>query len=226
MSELLLVSNPKRRRKRARRKNPHRRHRARARRVNPRRRSRARRHNPVMRRYRRGRRNPSLRGIVGQVLPTIKAGAIGAGGALALDAAWGVISPKLPSSLSNAYVQFALKGLAAVLIGMVGNKLLKGKGQQLSVGAMTVVTHDFLKATLQSSMPTVFGAGGSLALSGYNGMGAYLSGSAPIVGTATIPRTNLMSNYAGLGAYLSGDNANQSGSGTYVDDHMGFDPNF
>lgn len=214
MSELLLVTNPHKRK----RHNPHKRHHRS--RHNPHHRRRAR-HNPFHRRRHRGggfHRNPSFRGIIGQVMPTIKAGLVGAGGALALDAAWGYIGPKLPSSLSNTYVQFAVKALTAVAIGMIGNRFLRGKGRDLSVGAMTVATHDLLKTTLQTSMPSLFGTGGALALSGY---GAYLSGSAPIVGTATFPRSTAIGG-TGYGAYLSGDT--NTGSGVYVDDNYGMDP--
>lgn len=240
MAELMLVANPRRRRKsrrsRARRRNPrhrHRRHRARrsnpvrryrrhrARRSNPHRRHRrhrARRSNPV-RRYRR-RRNPvSMSGLKGMIKPVLMEGLIGAGGALALDAAWGYINPQLPATItSSPYLQFAVKCLAAIGVGFVGNKVLKGKGRDLAVGGVTVAMHDMLKTVLQTSFPTVFGTGGSLALSGY---GAYLSGSAPIVGTATFPRTYQAQN-PGFGAYLSGDN--NSGSGVYVDDATGMDP--
>lgn len=152
-------------------------------------------------------------------MPTLKEGLIGAGGALALDAAWGYINPKLPATISSSpYLQFAVKCLAAIGVGMIGGKLLKGKARDLAVGGVTVAAHDMLKSVLQTSLPTVFGAGGSLALSGY---GAYLSGSAPIVGTATFPRTYQAAN-PGFGAYLSGDN--NTGSGVYVDDAYGEDP--
>lgn len=161
-----------------------------------------------------------MRGLLGQVVPTIKSGLVGAGGALALDAAWGYVAPNLPASLNNTYIQFAVKALLAVGIGMVGDKFLRGKGKELSVGAVTVAAHDLLKSTLQTAMPTVFGTGGTLSLGGY---GAYLSGSAPIVGTATFPKTYQMRN-PGFGAYLSGSSGSSDGAGVYVDDNMGFDP--
>ncbi len=239
MAELMLVANPKRRHKkrraRARRRNPSRHRRHRARRSNParryhrararrnpshRRRHYARRRSNPVRRYRR-RRNPlSLGGLKGMIKPVLMEGLVGAGGALALDAAWGYINPQLPATISSSpYLQFAVKCLAAIGVGFIGNKVLKGKGRDLAVGGVTVAMHDMLKSTLQSSLPSVFGAGGSLALSGY---GAYLSGSAPIVGTATFPRT-YQANNPGFGAYLSGD-SNTSDSGCYVGDANGMDP--
>lgn len=156
------------------------------------------------------------------VKPVLMEGLVGAGGALALDAAWGYINPQLPSTISSSpYLQFAVKCLAAIGVGFIGGKVLKGKGRDLAVGGVTVAMHDMLKSVLQSSLPSVFGSGGSLALSGYGHYGAYLSGSAPIVGTATFPRTYQAVN-PGFGAYLSGDN--NSGSGVYTDDATGMDP--
>lgn len=227
MAELMVVANPRRRK---RRKNPSRRRaHSRHRRSNPHRRHRMRRRNPSHRRHvARRRRNPSLggfspRGILGAVKPTLKDGLVGAAGALALDAAWGYINPQLPASISGSpYLQFAVKCLAAVLVGTVGGKVLRGKGRDLAVGGVTVATHDMLKGLLQTNLPSVFGAGGSLALSGYGGYGAYLSGSAPVVGTATFPRTYQMKN-PGFGAYLSGSTGMSDGAGVYCDDTMGED---
>lgn len=175
--------------------------------------------NPHRRRYRlRHRRNPSfsVRGITGQVMPTIKAGGVGALGALGLDVAWGLVNNQLPTFaayLTNPYVGYAAKAVMAVGVGALGGKVLRGKGTAMAVGAMTVVTHDFLKSLLQGMAPTMFGPGGSLPL------GAYLSGSAPLVGTAAFPTA-----YLPFGAYLSGATGQTDGSGTYTDDAMGFDP--
>lgn len=250
MAELLLVANPRRRRKsrtnprrRASRRNPRRRHRAgrvnpirryrrRAARRNPHRRHHARR-NPIHRYRRRGRRNPSLRlgSIKAAVMPTIKAGMLGAGGALALDAAWGFVSPTVNSWLANYpsianFAQLAAKLGVAVGVGWAGGHLLRGKGRDLAVGGATVALHDFLKVQLQSMAPTIFGSGGTLALSGYSGMGAYLSGSAPLVGSATFPATYLpqQNNYR-MGAYLSGSSgmADDGNAGVYTDDFAGQD---
>jgi hypothetical protein len=260
MAELLLVSNPKRRKRKGHKKGrmpaglrkywaakrgakhhkrrAKRRHHVRARRRHSGTRRRAigytvgtrkirrRKLNPHRRHRARHRRhhNPSLRGITGQVMPTVKAGAWGAAGALGLDAAWGLITTNLPSLaayLTNPYVTFIAKAFAAVGVGALGGKVARGRGRDLAVGAMTVVTHDFLKSTLQSMAPSLFGPGGTLSLGAYlsatgspDYMGAYLSGAAPIVGTATIPQ-----------AYLpfSGSSGSTS-DGVYSEDHMGMDP--
>lgn len=245
MAELLLVSNPRRRKRRRmsalqrkyfgggrRRRRKHtahrrRRHRAHAaapvvRRRRRRRhtavvRHRARRSNPVRRHRYRRRSNPSFGGFTGRLMPTVKAGAWGAAGALGLDALWGLASGNATLSpyLSNQYVGFAAKGLGAVLVGALGGKILRGRGRQLAEGAMTVTLHDFLKSLLQSSLPGVFGPGGSVPL------GSYLSGSAPIVGTATVPQSYLP--FSGFGSYLSGALATDP-AGAYTDDTMGMDP--
>jgi hypothetical protein len=189
---------------RRRKLNPHRRHRARYRR----------RSNPM-----------SLGGFTNSLMPTMKAGAWGAGGALGLDALWGLITTNLPSLtayLTNPYVTFIAKALAAAGVGTLGGHLVKGRGRDLAVGAMTTTIHDFLKSQLQSMMPTIFAPGGTLSLgaylSDYNNMpgafGAYLSGSAPIMGTASIPQSYLP---------FSGSSGMSDGN-MYADDRMGLDP--
>jgi len=237
MAEVLLVANPRRRRRknprrsRARRHNP-RHHRRRHRRSNPHRMHRRRRRNPSFRSYRRRRhRNPSLRGITGQIMPTVKKGFVGAGGALANDVISGIVTPYLSSFLSSAgsaapILQYAVRMLTAIGVGMIGN-MARFPGRELADGAAICATHDFLRTQLQSLAPSLFGSGGTLALSGYSGLGAYLSGSAPIVGTATFPQTYLpqSTTQPGLGAYLSGPSGMSDGSGVWSDDHMGL-PNW
>jgi hypothetical protein len=161
-------------------------------------------------------RNPfSLGGFTGRIMPTARAGLTGASGALMLDAAWGYLSTSalLSPYLSNQYVGFAAKGVTAVAVGALGGKLLRGKAQELATGAMTVVVHDFLKALLQGAMPSVFGPGGSVSL------GSYLSGSAPIVGTATVPQA-----YLPFGSYLSGSDDGGGIMQPWASDTMGVDP--
>ena len=181
--------------------------------------------NPHRRHHRRRRySNPmSLGGIGGRIMPTVKAGAWGATGALGLDALWGFVSGSSLGQqyLSNAYVGYAAKAVGAVLVGTVGGKILKGRSTELAVGAMTVVTHDFLKSLLQSMAPTIFGPGGSVPLGSYvSGFGSYVSGlggAAPIVGTATVPQAYLpFSGGSGV--------ADQAGGGQWVDDTVGLDP--
>lgn len=171
------------------------------------------------RRIRRRKLNPfRLGGITGRVMPTVRAGAWGAAGALGLDALWGLVYPRLgtfSSYLDNPYIGFAAKAVGAVTVGMVGSNIpgVRGRGPQLAVGAMTVVTHDFLKTLLQQMMPGMFGPGGTLPLGAY--VGSFLSGSAPIVGTATVPQAYLP--YSGIGS----TGVNES---YYTDDRLGENP--
>lgn len=201
MAKVLLL-NPRRRRKRRmsalQRKYFGKRRRSGATRSRRRRRSHAVMSNPRRRRrsltrmFRRRRRNPSFRGALSSVrsgvVPTLKGGLVGAVGALGLDALWGYGKDYLPASIAGSpLAQYAAKLLGAVLVGFVGNKLLRGKGQQLATGAATVVLHDAMKAQIQASFPSIK-------------LGEYLT-YAPTVGT-TRRAGRLLS--TGVGEYLSG----------------------
>lgn len=114
--------------------------------------------------------NPSLRAVGSSFVPVAKGGLIGALGGLGLDVLWGKLNSMLPASVQgSAPLQYAVKILGAVAVGYVGNIAMKGKGRELAAGAATVVLHDAMKATLQSSAPATFGPGGTL------GLGLYLS---------------------------------------------------
>lgn len=227
MAELLLVSNPHRRKKS--RKNPHRRRHHRARKNPHRRRRHHARKNPFRRMRYRSRSNPSLRGLPGQFMSTLKGSFVGAGGALINDVLFGLANPYIASFLGTAggaapFIQYGVKLLTAMAAGYLGG-FAKFNSGQLSEGAAIVATHDFLKSQLQGMAPSLFGAGGTLALSGYSGLGAYLSGSAPIVGTATFPATYMPNQQPmQMGAYLSGSSGMADGeSGMYNSDSMGCD---
>jgi hypothetical protein len=219
MSEILLIGNPSRRKgkkkrgrkmsalqrkyfgKRARASNPRRRRRhkrsavgytvgsapIRRRKMNPHRR---RRHHHVMRRRRH--RNPSFRGALGSAVPMLKSGLIGASGAIGLDLLWGYGKGYLPASIAgSAIAQYAAKLAGAILVGMVGNKILRGRGREMAVGATTVVLHDALKAQLTASFPTLQ-------------LGEYLS-YGPAVGTMKRAGRLLSTGMSGtMGEYLNG----------------------
>ncbi len=210
MSEILLVNPRKRRRSRRKmsakqamyfgggRKRRHKRRTAsstkRRRRhavtvhANPRRRRRSLLTRSVRRMRRRRHSNPSLRNITSGAVPMLKAGAIGATGALGLDLLWGYGKSYLPASIAgSAIAQYAVKLAGALAVGMIGNKLLKGKGREMAVGATTVVLHDAFKAQLQAAFPTLQ-------------LGEYLT-YAPTVGR-TVRAGRLMS--TGVGEYLNG----------------------
>jgi hypothetical protein len=112
--------------------------------------------------------------------------------------------------------------LGAVTVGAVGGKVARGRGRDLAVGAATVITHDFLKTLMVQMAPTLFGPGGTVALGSYlsdsgdGGLGSYLSGAAPIVGTATIPQAYL--------PFAGSSGSSGTSDGMYAEDHMGLDP--
>jgi len=171
---------------------------------------------------RRRHRNPGMGRPFSQFMPTLRAGAWGATGALMLDGLWGFVAGSTLGQqyLSNPYVGYAAKIGGALLVGRFGGMVLRGRSQQLAVGAATVVTHDFLKSLLVTMMPTVFGPGGNVPLGSYvSGFGSYVSGlggAAPIVGTATVPQAYLP--FSGPSGSFDA-----AGSGMYVDDVTGMD---
>lgn len=167
MAEVLLVGNPRKRRRRRKmsakqRKYFGKRRRRRSRKSspvavaksNPRRRRRRRGGAVAVRRVRR-KRNPSPRAMLGQIVPTVQAGAIGAGGGLANDLLYGAIKARLPVAMQTGIGRHAVKVLGAVLVGMLGNFVLKGKGVALANGAMTVVLHEAFKEQLAKAAPAL-----------------------------------------------------------------------
>lgn len=227
MAELLLV-NPRRRKRRkmsalqrkyfgkrgARASNPKKRHRRRRhpamgytvgsrkirrRKLNPHRRRHSR--SSLVRHAVRRRRNPSLRGVTSGVMPMLKSGLVGATGALGLDLLWGYTKQYLPATIAgSAMAQYAAKLVGAMLVGFVGNKVLRGRGRDLAIGASTVVIHDALKAQMQASFPSL-------------PMGEYLS-IAPAMGTTQRAGRFLST---GVGEYLNGL-PNAEDDGTYSGD--------
>lgn len=174
-----------------------------ARRTNPRRR----RSHGVSHYRSRRRRNPSLRGlnlkgITGSIVPTIKAGLLGAAGALGNDLLFGYTKSYLPASVQTGVQRHAVKALYAVLVGVLGNVVMRGKGRDLANGAMTVVLHDALKEQLMTAVPSL-------------PLGDYFS-FAPAIGYDYEPALPLST---GIGQYMTGGN---SGMGEYIDPTMNY----
>lgn len=149
MNEILLVSNPSRRRKSKGRKRSKGRHRLKRHAASRRRSYRVKR--------RRFARNPSfsLKSLPGAFLPTLKAGAVGATGAIANDVLMGQVGRFLPAVLSSGIAKHLTKVGSAVIVGAVGNLVLKGKGQALAAGAATVAMRDLIRETIQQNLPSV-----------------------------------------------------------------------
>lgn len=205
--ELLLV-NPRRRK---RRKASSRRRRRRAVRRVARRRRRAIAIAPRRRRRRsarrairigRRRRNPSVRGFINQLQPTVKAGIVGAVGALGLDVLLGFLLPKLPAGLQAGYGKTAAKVLGAIGVGMVGNALMRGRGRDLATGAMTVVLHDELKTLISANFPAL-------------ALGEYYPSYAPAVGTSSGIPGLLSTGYEGMGGETYGQDDALAAGGAY-----------
>src|SRR5580692_873904 len=137
--------------------------RVRRRRANPRRRS-VRRYaaSRVHRRISRRRRNPRMLGSVsGIVKGTVVPAATGAVGGLALDIAYGKLSPMLPAALQTGIPAFAAKAGLAVGLGMLAGKFVgRDRAKVATIGAVTVLFYGMLKTQLMKSVP-------SLGLSGF-----------------------------------------------------------
>jgi len=144
MSEILLLSNPS---KRHRRK--HKAKRKTARRAS-RRVSRKRSRHVI-----RARRNPIGGGIVGGLMPAVKGGFVGAGGALLNDLAFGYGGKFLPASMQSGLAKSAVKVVSGVVIGALAGKLLRGRGAQLALGAVTVEMHSALKSQIGAMLPSL-----------------------------------------------------------------------
>lgn len=116
----------------------------------------------------------------------MRAGVIGALGALGLDVATGYLAPRLPAQLQSGYGLTAVKVLGAIGIGILGGYALRGRGGDLAKGAMTVVLHDELKKLVAAQFPAIplgeyFSVAPTVGYPGiaYNpatGMGEYMTG--------------------------------------------------
>lgn len=149
MNEILLLSNPGKRRKK---KKSHARRRT-AKKAS--RKSYRRKSHRASRSRVSYRRNPSVRNVTGMVVPTVKAGFFGALGGLGNDLLYGYGKQYLPAMLQSGVGRHATKILTAVLVGVAGNFVLKGRGQALANGAATVAIHEALKEQLASFAPSL-----------------------------------------------------------------------
>ncbi len=147
MNEILLLSNPGKRRKHKARRT-----RAKSKRKSYRRKSTAKRSRRTRVSYRR---NPSVRNITGSIMPTIKGGFFGALGGLGNDLLFGFGKRFLPVSMQSGLPRHGIKVLTAVVVGVAGNLVLKGKGQALATGAATVAIHEALKEQLAVYAPSL-----------------------------------------------------------------------
>lgn len=136
--------------------------------ANPRRR---RRH--VVRSRRRYRRNPIGGGFLGNLTRPIVPAIVGAGGAIATDAAFGYLP--LPVQLKTGNLAILSKAVVAVALGMLVGKFMNRRiGEQMTAGALTVQAHSALAPMVASVLPGLGYYGAGYALPGTN-VGEYIS---------------------------------------------------
>lgn len=153
MSEILLV-NPRRRRRRS--TTTRRKRRSRARNPVARRRAPSRRRRSTARRTvrRSRRRNPAPRLNVRSIQTNVMNAVPGAAGALALDVALGVIP--IPANFKAGLLGYGVKGVGAVLIGMLAGNVVKAQtATRMTEGALTVMIHGAMKQAVTQFAPNV-----------------------------------------------------------------------
>lgn len=172
MSEVILVGNPRRKRRKVSRSNPRRKRRVS--RSNPRRKRRVRR-NPIAainprrrrarRRYasnpkrksRRARRRSSARGMLrskGFIGHTVLPAGIGALGAMGTDLLLGYLP--LPSIIQGPAIRPLVRIAAAVGVGMLAGFVTnKRNAEMMTAGAVTVIMYDTLKGFAKQVMPSL-----------------------------------------------------------------------
>lgn len=102
--------------------------------------------------HRRYKRNPA--GRMSGLVPMLKDSAIGAVGAVAIEALFGFLP--IPMSWKMGRMMMVAKGATAVAVGMFGNKLLpSGMAGKMAVGSLTVTMHDALKPFVAHVMPSL-----------------------------------------------------------------------
>lgn len=150
MPELMLLSNPRRRR--GGKKTVSRKRRTSARKSSKRRSSRkslAFRSNPI----RLGRSGGMVgRAINQQLVPAAKM----AGGALAVDIAFGYLGRFIPAQFSAGVLRHVTKAVGAIALSAVAANFIKGStANEMAKGALTVTLHDAAKELLAASVPGV-----------------------------------------------------------------------
>lgn len=182
------------------------------------------------------RRNPIGGGMVNRVIERqLKPAAIQAGGALAVDVAFGYLGSYLPAQLTTGMVRHFTKGVGAVLLStLAANFVRSSTANDMAKGALTVILHDTLKESLQtfapqlplgyfSPAPVLRNSNRSLGLytraGNRSGMpSANLLPAPSITGNPTLSRVRK----GDLGLYTRLPNASGAGSG-FMNSDQGFD---
>lgn len=130
---------------------------------------------------------------VGGVMQSVIGAAQGAGGALAVNAVFGMLP--LPDTLKTGLGGTATKMALALGMGMAGKKILGRAAVKMAEGAMTVAAYDAMKMYLPASM------GGEAPSEAVAGLGYY----GPAINAGTLP--GIMPNTSmqnSMGEYVSG----------------------
>lgn len=86
----------------------------------------------------------------------LKPAAVGAAGALAVDAAFGVAGNYLPDVLTTGAGRHLTKGVGAVLLSVIAANFVKNEtANELARGSMTVVLHDAARELIEEKFPGV-----------------------------------------------------------------------
>lgn len=159
---------------------------------------RRRRRNPLStvarRRVVRRRRNPITRGINAMFVPAM----IGAGGALALDVAFGYLP--IPANLAAGPLKHIVKAAGAVALSIIAGKVTKkSTAEAMGVGALTVIAHDMAKELVAKLAPSVKMDGVGLYV---HGLGYYSPGMPAGSAQQSLPAP------ASMGLYVNGYSGN------------------
>lgn len=191
MEEILLV-NPRRRKRRAKRSKWYS---VKAHQRNPRHRRGG--HKTRRRRLRNPRFGmPSVKSITGEIGPAL----IGAVGAMGLDI--GMAYLPLPTMLQSGWGKVAAQLGGALALGFIAAKIPgvgRSRAQAATLGALTIVAYNAIRPLAASTIgDKVKGLSGLADFGDFQGMGAYMN-PAPALLTRSSPIANAQS---GMGAYM------------------------
>ncbi|MHB8674554.1 MAG: hypothetical protein ACYDAK_12880 [Candidatus Limnocylindrales bacterium] len=114
------------------------------------------------------RRGMSLGGMKAGAFALLKAGAIGAGGALTVDVAMGFVNGYLPATMNtklNAdgsvnYLNYAVKGALAIGLAHFGKRVVSAEtANRMATGSFTVMAYEILRPLAVSVMPATMNLG-------------------------------------------------------------------
>lgn len=119
-------------------------------------------HRVARRSARRGGRSLSMRGITGGAMALLKAGAVGAGGALAADVAMGFVNGFLPATMNSKldaaggpnYMNYAAKFGVVLGVRALASKVLSAEtANRMAAGAVTIMAYEILRPMASSMLP-------------------------------------------------------------------------